>query len=188
MSLDPHCLDPQGRGARGHEIKAVGPFSAVFPADARDELYLHTCSQAPSHADGHTLTAHLPSPPAAFLVPFLQVDVLSSPDLCIWVPDFRSSDGVKRERGSNGSMHSNKRGSQRWEIILQSLCRGQLASFCGVPGGESCYLTPKTTSKSPPLACFVPHNKGASLGFRCGEMMAALGGISKARRRQLVKA
>lgn len=99
MHLDPHHSHLQGKGAKGQEIKAAGPCSAVFPADARDELYLHTCSQAPSHADGRTLTVRLPSPPAAFLVPFLELDDLSSPGLCTLVPDFGSSDGMKWEGG-----------------------------------------------------------------------------------------
>lgn len=109
-ALGPRVFGCSGQGARGQEIKAVNPCSAVFPADARDELYLHTWGRAPSHANGCATTAHFPSPAAASLLPFVQADVLSSTGLCTWLQDFRSSDGVKWQGSSNGAMHFTNEG------------------------------------------------------------------------------
>lgn len=102
-ALGPTTFGCSGQGVGGQEIKAANPCSAVFPADARGELYLHTWSRAPSHAEGCAITAHFPSPAAASLLPFLQVDVN-------WVQNSRPSDGVKREGSSNGAMHSANEG------------------------------------------------------------------------------
>lgn len=41
-ALGPRAFGCSELGARGQEIKAVDPCSAVLPADARDELCLHT--------------------------------------------------------------------------------------------------------------------------------------------------
>lgn len=58
-ALGPRAFGCSGQGTRGQEIKAENPCPAEFPADARDELYLHTWGQAPSHANGCAATSLL---------------------------------------------------------------------------------------------------------------------------------
>lgn len=63
MRSEPQHLGPWGRGARGQEIKAVGP---RVPSRCRGRAVFAHLQPSP-----FTLAAHLPSPPAAFPVPFL---------------------------------------------------------------------------------------------------------------------